>query len=50
MAYGDGQAKEMAKWAHSRLVNARRRAEEAQRQALADLDETLCSAVTERDC
>jgi hypothetical protein len=36
MAYLDHHYREMAKWAHQRLDNARRQAEEEQRQALAD--------------
>jgi hypothetical protein len=37
MTYPDGSQREMAKWAHYRLVTARQLAEDAQRQALADL-------------
>jgi hypothetical protein len=38
MTYADGQSREMAKWAHHRLDADRRREEEEQRQALADLN------------
>ena len=37
MTYPDDHFREMAKWAHHRLETARRRAEEEQRHALADL-------------
>jgi hypothetical protein len=39
MTYPDDSHREMAKWAHYRLVTARRQAEDAQRQALAELDD-----------
>jgi hypothetical protein len=45
--HDDGHEREMAKWAHYRLVSARRQAEESERQELPDLDESPCSAVTE---
>jgi hypothetical protein len=37
MSYRDGSEREMATWAHNRLITARQLAEDAQRQALADL-------------
>jgi hypothetical protein len=37
--HDDGHEREMAKWAHYRLVTARRQAEDAQRLTLTDLDD-----------
>jgi hypothetical protein len=39
MTHRDGSEREMAKWAHYALVSARQLAEDAQRQALAELDD-----------
>ena len=41
MAYLDHHYREMAKWAHQRLENGRRQAEEEQRRAIADLGSGL---------
>jgi hypothetical protein len=46
MTYRDGQARELAKWAHHRVVRARQQAEDAQRQALSG-GASACSGVTD---
>jgi len=46
MTYLDGQKREMAKWSHHGLDAARRRTEDARREALSE-DASACSGMTE---